>query len=281
MRRLHLDGTARFPFAFGWYGSDLPGYRACDSTYCFFPYEDLPSLDEPDETLDWLGPLDEATDRQMQVHRNRPTAPGRLQEIEAAAGRLGLILPAPFLRLMASPVLQDRIPSPTACCFELAKAIAPYPGSQDGFIIRFLNDQQNVLTWYLYLTREGASGVIVTPYWLEELTGVQGDEALGSTLKVTMGEGPDATSWEIKSGPRYSETADPPGDPAGGREHVRVRSVVRELPLPLLAGERPVVQAARREHPTAHRGGATLPCALPQERAPLGGAAGAPSRHPP
>jgi hypothetical protein len=204
-----LDTATRFPFASGWYGSELPGYRGCDGTYCFFPYEDLPPLAVPSETLDWLGPLDEATDRQMQVYRNRSTAPGLLPEIETKAGQLGLSLPASFLRLMASPVLQERIPSPTACYFELSKAISPYPGSQDGFIIRFLNDQQNVLTWYLYLTRNGGSGVIVTPYWLEDLAGVQGDETLGSTLKVTMGEGPDATSWEITSGPRYTETADP------------------------------------------------------------------------
>jgi hypothetical protein len=204
-----MGDTARFPFAFGWYGSDLPGYRACDDTYCFFPYADLPPLGASSESLDWLGPLDEATDQEMQVHRDRPKAPGQLQEIEAASGRLGLSLPASFLQLMASSALQDRIPSATACYFELGKAIAPYPGSQDGFIIRFLNDQQNVLTWYLYLTRDGASGVIVTPYWLEELGGVQGEHAPGTTLTATMGEGPDAVTWEVKSGPRYTETPDP------------------------------------------------------------------------
>ncbi|HEY7831925.1 MAG TPA: hypothetical protein VIG30_00050 [Ktedonobacterales bacterium] len=204
-----MDGGARFPFAFGWYGSELPGYRACDDTYCFFAYDDLPPLSIPSETLDWLGPLDEATDQQMRPHRDRSKAPGQLPEIEATAGRLGLSLPAPFLRLMASPELQDRLPSGTACYFELGKAIVPYPGSQDGFILRFLNDQQNVLTWYLYLTRDGASTVIVTPYWLENLAGDPGDEAPGATMTATMGEGPDAPTWEVKSGPRYNETADP------------------------------------------------------------------------
>jgi hypothetical protein len=204
-----MDGTARFPFAFGWYGTDLPGYRACDDTYCFFPYADLPPVGEPSETLDWLGPLDEATDRQMRVHRDRPTKPGGLQEIEAAAERLGLKLPASFLRLMASPALQDCIPSCTANYFELAKAIVPYPGSEDGVIVRFLNEQQNILTWYLYLTRAGASGVIVTPYWLEELAGVPGDDAPGATMTATWGEGPDAVTREYKSGPLYTEAADP------------------------------------------------------------------------
>jgi hypothetical protein len=204
-----MDGTARFPFAFGWYGADLPGYRACDDTYCFFPYADLPPLDAPGERLDWLQQLDEATDQQMRVYRDRAKALGNLPDIEATADQLGLRLPAPFLRLMASPALQDRIPSSTACCFELGKAIASYPGRQDGFILRFLNDQQNVLTWYLYLTRDGASCVIVTPYWLEGLTGAQGDDAPGATLTATLGEGPDAVTRQIESGPRYTESADP------------------------------------------------------------------------
>jgi hypothetical protein len=203
-----MYSAARFPFASGWYGTDLPGYRACEDTYCFFSDADLPSIGAPSETLDWLGPLDEATDQQMQIHRDRATKPGQLQEIEAAARRLGLSVPAPFLRLMASPALQDRIPSCTANYFELAQAIVPYPGSQDGFIIRFMNEQQNILTWYLYLTRAGASAVIVTPYWLEELGGVQGEDAPGTTMTATWGEGPDAVTREYSSGPLYTEAAD-------------------------------------------------------------------------
>ena len=35
--------------------------------------------------------------------------------------------------------------------------------------MRFLNDQQEVLLWYLYLTPAGEQRVLVTPYSLEEI----------------------------------------------------------------------------------------------------------------
>jgi len=34
------------PFPTGWMSFDLGDYRPCDGTYCFYPYEELPPLDE-------------------------------------------------------------------------------------------------------------------------------------------------------------------------------------------------------------------------------------------
>jgi hypothetical protein len=157
------------PFRPGWYAFDLGRYRPCDSTYCLYPYESVPPVPAPDESLAWLGPLDERTDQQMQVHRNAPEERGKLDQIVAAAHRLGLSLPPSFLRLMGSPELQDRIPSCTACYFSLSNDIIPCPGSEQGYIVRFLNDQQEVLLWYLYLTPAGEQRVLVTPFLLEEV----------------------------------------------------------------------------------------------------------------
>ena len=157
------------PFQRGWYSFDLGQYRPCDGTYCLSPYEDLPPVPAPDESLAWLGPLDERTDQQMQVHRDRQVASGKLDQIVASAQRLGLSLPPSFLRLMGSSELQNRIPSCTACYFSLSDDIIPCPGSEQGYIVRFLNDQQEVLLWYLYLTPAGEQRVLVTPYSLEEI----------------------------------------------------------------------------------------------------------------
>jgi hypothetical protein len=157
------------PFRRGWYSFDLGQYRPCDGTYCLSPYEDLPPLPAPDESLAWLGPLDARTDQQMQVHRDRQVASGKLDQIVASAQRLGLTLPPSFLRLMESPELQERIPSCTACYFSLSDDIISCPGSEQGYIVRFLNDQQEVLLWYLYLTPAGGQRVLVTPYSLEEI----------------------------------------------------------------------------------------------------------------
>lgn len=157
------------PFRPGWYSFDLGQYRPCDGTYCLSPYEDLPPLPAPDESLAWLGPLDERTDQQMQIHRDREVASGKLDQIVASAQRLELTLPPSFLRLMGLPELQKRIPSCTACYFSLSDDIISCPGSEQGYIVRFLNDQQEVLLWYLYLTPAGEQRVLVTPYALEEV----------------------------------------------------------------------------------------------------------------
>jgi hypothetical protein len=156
------------PFKSAWWSFDLGKYRPCDGTYCYYPYESIPPIRELNGTLDWLGPLDPQTDREMEIHRNAPEARGALAEIEAEAAKLSLTLPESFVRLMGSPELQDRIPSCTACTFGLPRRILPCIGSDRGYIIRFLNDQQDVLIWYLFLTPGGEQRVIVTPYEFDE-----------------------------------------------------------------------------------------------------------------
>lgn len=155
------------PFQMGWWGTDLGRYRACDSTYCFYAYDSLPPLPPLDGSLSWLGALPDELDQQMASYRNPPEERGALGRMREDADRLGLVLPAAFLRLMSSSELQDRIPSCTACYFELGQRIAPCPGSPQGYALRFLNDQQDVLAWYLYLAPDGGSCVLVSPYALD------------------------------------------------------------------------------------------------------------------
>ena len=170
------------PFTMGWWAADLGRYRPCDGTYCLYPYESLPPLPPLDGSLAWLGALPDAVDGQMEPYRNAPGVRGNLERITAEAERLGLTLPGAFLRLMGSPELQDRIPSCTACYFQLSEHITPCPGSERGFVVRFLNDQQDVLAWYLYLTPAGEQCVLVSPY---ELDGAEADEdaATGSNAR--------------------------------------------------------------------------------------------------
>jgi len=165
-----MDSSTRnpTPFKTAWWAFDLGRYRPCDGTYCFNPYETIPPIRALNGTLDWLGPLDPQTDREMEIHRNAPDARGKVAEIEAEAAKLGLTLPEAFVRLMGSPELQDHIPSCTACTFGLPRRILPCIGSDQGYLIRFLNDQQDVLIWYLFLTPAGEQRVIVTPYEFDE-----------------------------------------------------------------------------------------------------------------
>lgn len=163
------------PFHYGWWSFDLGEYRPCDGTYCFYPYDSLPPIPEAQFTgkLEWLGPLKQDIDAVMQAYRDaagtvKGTKP-QLQKIIASAQELGLTLPEAYLRLMAASELQDRIPSCTACEFRIAREIVPCPTSEEGYLIPFLNDQQDVLLWYLYLTPKREECVLVSPYELEKI----------------------------------------------------------------------------------------------------------------
>ncbi len=159
----------QLPFQRAWWSFDLGKYRPCDGTYCYYPLDSLPPLQQTAGTLDWLGPLDEQTDRQMEVHRNAPEERGALPAIQAEAANLHLTLPETFVSLMGSSALQDRIPSNTACYFKLSDHIVPCVGVDGGYVIRFLNDQQDVLLWFLFLTPEGDQRVLVSSAPLDEL----------------------------------------------------------------------------------------------------------------
>jgi hypothetical protein len=152
------------PFSSGWLAFELPGYRDCDGTYCFVPYEELPLLDEAlfRGEFQWLTGLDE---KLKQVHKQMPEDKlgAKLSVLLNSAKEAGIQLPAPFVKFMSAPALQDQIPSCTACYFDLPDQIVKNPLEEGGHLIRFLNDQQGVLFWYLYLSPQGEHSVVVSP----------------------------------------------------------------------------------------------------------------------
>jgi hypothetical protein len=157
-----MDHT-NLPTKTGWFSVELPGYRPGQGTYDFSAYDSLPPL--PTELftgkLEWLKTsIEDKTPKNVQT---------RMQKLSAQAQQLGLVLPEAFLRLMGSPKLQESIPSCTACEFQPVETILPHPGIEHGYIIRFLNDQQDVLLWYLYLNTAGEHCVLVSGVLLEEL----------------------------------------------------------------------------------------------------------------
>ena len=166
------------PFQYGWWSFDLGQYRPCDGTYCYYEYDSLPPISEDqfNGSLQWLAQAGEADEPGMHLSPEDEGLPARLSALTASAQQLDLTLPQAFLHLMASPALRDRIPSCTACYFDLSKKIVPCPGSEEGYIIRFLNDQQDVLSWYLYLTTRGEHCVLVSPYQLDKAAEEEADE---------------------------------------------------------------------------------------------------------
>lgn len=143
------------PFVAGWRSFGLRRYRACNSTYCLFSYDTLPPLAPADETFDWLTPLSAQLSSPTSAGLNAAEAREHVEALAADVAGHGLRLPASFTRLMSTPELQDRIPSCTACEFDLDERLIACPESKDGFIVPFLHDQQGSVVWYLYLTPSG------------------------------------------------------------------------------------------------------------------------------
>lgn len=156
------------PFPAAWWSFDLGAYRPCDGTYQRYPYESLPPLAEPDESLAWISPLSDDLDREMEIHRNSPESRGDVDAIAAAAREHGLSLPLSFITLMSSPELQDNIPSCTACTFQLGKTLIACPGAESASVVPFLYDQQYCVVWYLYLAPGGSHCVLAFPGVMED-----------------------------------------------------------------------------------------------------------------
>ncbi len=161
--------ASQLPFPAAWWGIDLPGHRGCYGTYCLYPFESIPPLGGRrfSGEFDWVPDLDDALGTLAGVYwppaEERTRMARRLEGLTAAAGELGLELPPAFVKFMGAPGLQNRIPSCTACYFDLPERVVPAPSGAPGYLVRFMNDQQDVLLWYLYLDAQGNQAVLVSP----------------------------------------------------------------------------------------------------------------------
>jgi hypothetical protein len=139
----------------GWMMFGLPDLRPSGHTYEQTDYNSLPRVPQIDPHLAWLTPLHPKIDKEMCIYR--PDGEARKKYIEgrerimAEARTLDLALPDTFVQLTSSFELQDRIPSCTACYFDLPEKVIESPFRAGDHIIRFLNDQQVCVCWYLYL----------------------------------------------------------------------------------------------------------------------------------
>lgn len=159
----HTSISARF--ARGWFGPELPEYREAEPTYGYFNYGFLPPLDERlDGSLAWLTPMDTAIRKELEPHwksdRDRSRLHPNFERVVREAEKLGYVLPETFLRFMRSEELQQRIPSCTACYFDAPERVIEAPPPAAGILIRFMNDQQWCLLWYLYVERSGGHAIV-------------------------------------------------------------------------------------------------------------------------
>ena len=159
--------TPSIPFAWAWWAFDLGDARPCTTTYCQFPYEHLPPIPTLDGTLSWLGQPgwpespNDSPERRASYQHFSAEARDQVRDLVTQAEQFNLILPSAFTRLMSAPDLYTRIPEYAGCWFNFFEAqLDPCPGSEDAYVVRFLNDQQDCVLWYLYVTRQGGEAVL-------------------------------------------------------------------------------------------------------------------------
>ncbi|HNF23527.1 MAG TPA: hypothetical protein PKV80_03625 [Leptospiraceae bacterium] len=160
------------PFLKVWWSVSLK-YRKCSDTYGGFPYDTLPPLNKAlfKGDFGWLDHMDDDLKRKLSVYR-RPEAEERikknLSKIQRMAEELGISLPEEFVKFMSSEEMRLQIPSCTACYFDLPEKTVRLPIKNGGYAVRFLNDQQEIFLWYLYISPDSKTSIIVSSIMFDE-----------------------------------------------------------------------------------------------------------------
>ena len=148
---------------------ELEGYREAEdsSTYDSFSYDNLPPVRKEifDGKYEWL--------KQSDIHERSIYAVdesgSQLSKLLTESTQKNVRLPEEFVNFMRSPELLKHIRSSTDCFFELSENLLESPFGEGDFLIRFLNDSQGCLFWYLYITKDNdhfviVSGKLLDPY---------------------------------------------------------------------------------------------------------------------
>lgn len=161
---MQQQAVPSLPFPRQWFFGDLGDARPCAGTYDGYAYDELPPIPALDGSLSWLGPVDAVSDQRSAAMRQE------LQELSALMAQaelLGITLPPAFVRFMSLPELQARVPEYAGSWFTVWDTqLDPLPGTEDGYVVRFMNDQQDCVLWYLYITADGQEAVLAAqdPY---------------------------------------------------------------------------------------------------------------------
>ena len=116
-------------------------------TYSSVAYEQLPSLPPVAPSFAWM---ESVPDRNYGCTLDSDDNKlGSLFAIEAELKKLGFQLPEEFSTFIRDRNLQRRIPSCTACVLDLSNAVTELPGFPGSYGVRFMNDSQCCILWYL------------------------------------------------------------------------------------------------------------------------------------
>lgn len=147
----------------------LWGDDAC--TYKKIAYEALPPLAGTfDGSFSWLAAAPLRPDGMCFEFLGDEHLEELIGSRVAEANQAGLVVPAAFVKFMRDEILYKRIPSCTACYWELGARLVPLPEHEGPErLLRFMNDQQTCVAWYLLLAPDGSHRVAYAwPEWNED-----------------------------------------------------------------------------------------------------------------
>jgi hypothetical protein len=133
-------------------------------TYYGVPFEALPPLTGLDGSFAWLRTVEERGGMFFYQNHRPPPLEARVAE----ARRAGLTIPPAFLTFFNDETLYERIPSCTACYYEIGSRLVSIPDLESSSrLLRFMNAQQLQCLWYLLLHPDGSHEVATSiPEWL-------------------------------------------------------------------------------------------------------------------
>jgi|KBSMisStandDraft_5_1062788.scaffolds.fasta_scaffold513527_1 hypothetical protein len=144
--------------ASSWCATDLGAYRPCRSTYERYPLDSVPPVRDALDGFQWLG------------DRGRPSAANveGLARLEMSLTAVGVALPDDFVEFYSWDGWANELDnaSVTGCWTRLGPLPVFSPVEPGAFLVRFMADQQDCVTWYLYL-RRGEPAFVVHAYGLD------------------------------------------------------------------------------------------------------------------
>lgn len=134
-------------------------------TYSRVAYHRLPAWPAQSAAFAWLKDLPQREHgRTLDSDENRTES---FPLIAAEIRSLGFDLPEELPPLLTQPAIQSQIPTCTDCYLELSAHAVPLPGWPGSYAVRFMNDSQCCVLWYLLFQPDTPVRVLASEYFLE------------------------------------------------------------------------------------------------------------------
>ncbi|QDV19624.1 hypothetical protein Pan153_42900 [Gimesia panareensis] len=114
----------------------------------------------PDGRFDWLRSTPEHAEWAI-GDRQQDALPAQLESLVASAREHAVTLPPAFLLFFSNPSLHKHLRSANGDYLSLAENLLPF---ENGYLARFLSDQQDGVHWYLFLNSDGSDSCVVSSF---------------------------------------------------------------------------------------------------------------------